>query len=88
MLSVVIELNAIAAFICSWTIGQVHLLVYYIKAKSCLLTLFWHVRSSVITPHIDARCAQNEASVIREHGVCFKKILTPVVHPGTLNARV
>ena len=32
---------------------------------------FWHARSSVVSPRIDARFARNEAPIIGEHGVSF-----------------
>ena len=78
-----IELNALA-IIYSCTIGQVHLLVYYIKTKSrlsvCLsVGTFWHARSSAVSPRTYARFARNEAPVLGEYAVLFKMFVIHVV---------
>ena len=84
MLSEAIELSAIVTFMCSCTIGQVHLLVYYIKTKCCLsvclsVGTFWHARSSAVSPRNDVRLARNEAPVLGEQAVQFKMVLIHVV---------
>ena len=40
---------------------------------------FWHARSFVVSPRIDARFARKEAPVLGEHGVRFKMVLIHVV---------
>ena len=63
-------------------IGQVHLLVYYIKLKRRLSVYlhFWHADNSAVCALIETRFAQNESCVFEEHKVHFYNPTEPTVH--------
>ena len=66
-----VELHALA-FIYSCMIGQVRytllsLLYKDEKLSVRLSALFWHARSSMVSPRINARLARYEAPVLEEH---------------------
>ena len=74
-----IELNALA-IIYSCMIGQVHLLVYYIKLKSHpSVRIFLVEWFFAVDARIHVKLARNEAPVFWEHKVCFYNVLTPAV---------
>ena len=78
-----IELNALA-IIYSCTIGQVHLLVYYIKLKSRpsvrpSVRIFLVEWIFAVDARIHVKLARNEAPVFWEHEVCFYNVLTSAV---------
>ena len=71
---------------CTCTIGQVHLLVYYIKLKSRLFVRpsvclhFWHADNSAVSARIETRLACNESCVFEDHKVYFYKPIVPTVY--------
>ena len=60
---------------CTCTIGQVHLLVYYIKLKSrlsvCLSVRLRHADISAVSARIETGFTRNESCVFEDHKVYF-----------------
>ena len=65
----------------SCTIGQVHLLVYYIKLKSRLSVRLSVRRTSysVVSVCIDVELALHDSYILWHVQVCFKKLLSAIV---------
>ena len=63
----------------TYTIGQVHLLVYYIKLKSRLSDR--HANISAVYALIETRLAQNESCVFWDRQVYFLKSTRAITHP-------